>query len=618
MRIRPLLPILLSTIAVPAIAADHTHCATASDFVACLIIEDAVQRQRDAEINAAIARVERVSRYDLSTTHCKTPDSQTPRCLAERQRDFATRQNALAAASMALAAEVRARQAARAAASAAVMARARAEEARRLEIQQNALIEVSLSAVTAERQRQFAARQNALATASIENVANERRRQIMARLAPCTLANDDRAKCQTQRAREFAASQQALATASLQRVTDERARAFAVARNNEIKASLAAVTAARAQAQKNNFALAIGHPASHCAHNLNSQNCQDAGIASVAAIGHPASTCANSAAAGCQPIEALQVALSDCRSVGYSASGCRLDRANITEVSYSLSHCKSASDTSPRCEAERAYQLQASLTHCKSATDASPRCEAERAHQLQASLTHCKSATDASPRCDAERARDFRAARNNEIDRSIAAVAAARARGLLDTAATTQPRSNNIETGAISVPQLPKTPAVEMERRGSRFHDISNDPCRVGLFDPVPFTRGGRIESDARPELDRLARLVETCPGMRIEVHGYTDGGSRANNTHLSQQRARAVADYLIASGVAPNRVAAIGRGGRQPALPYSKDYEAPLGSRAELIVRDPSMDAAARRVMWDLAEVLDPTYIPAVANLSP
>jgi hypothetical protein len=29
-------------------------------------------------------------------------------------------------------------------------------------------------------------------------------------------------------------------------------------------------------------------------------------------------------------------------------------------------------------------------------------------------------------------------------------------------------------------------------------------------------------------------------------------------------------------------------------------------------------MDAVARRVMWDLAELLDPTYVPAVADLSP
>jgi len=514
MRIRPLLPILLSTIAVPAVAADHTHCATASDFVACLINEDAIQRQRDAEINAAIARVERASQRDLSTTHCKTPDSQTPRCLAEREHDFATRQNALAAASMALAAEVRARQAARAAENAAVMARARAEESRRLEMQQNALIEISLRAFDVERQRRLAVQQNALATASMQNVANERRRQLMARLAPCVAANDMREKCLIQRGREFAATQKALATASMQNVAAERARSFAAERNAEINASLAAVERNRAAER----AVAYNLATSHCARN--------------------AST---------------------------------------------------------------------------------PRCAAEQKREFLASVTHCKSAADTSPRCEAERARDFRVARNNEVDRSIAAVAAARARGLLDTAAAaTQPRSSSIETGAIGVPQLPKTPALEVERRGSRFHDISDDPCRVGLFDPVQFTRGGRIESDARPELDRLAKLVETCPGMRVEVHGYSDGASRANNTYLSQQRAQAIADYLIASGVAPNRVAAIGRGGRHPVLPYAKAYEAPLGSRAELIVRDPSMDAAARRVMWDLAEVLDPTYIPAVANLSP
>ncbi|MEI9902328.1 MAG: hypothetical protein WDN31_22130 [Hyphomicrobium sp.] len=39
---------------------------------------------------------------------------------------------------------------------------------------------------------------------------------------------------------------------------------------------------------------------------------------------------------------------------------------------------------------------------------------------------------------------------------------------------------------------------------------------------------------------------------------------------------------------------------------------------RVEITVRDPGMASAARRVMWDLAELLDPTYVPAVAELSP
>ena len=50
--------------------------------------------------------------------------------------------------------------------------------------------------------------------------------------------------------------------------------------------------------------------------------------------------------------------------------------------------------------------------------------------------------------------------------------------------------------------------------------------------------------------------------------------------------------------------------------LPYSKGITG--GHRVEFVIKDPAMDAAARRVMWDLAELLDPTYIPAVAGLSP
>ncbi len=148
--------------------------------------------------------------------------------------------------------------------------------------------------------------------------------------------------------------------------------------------------------------------------------------------------------------------------------------------------------------------------------------------------------------------------------------------------------------------------------------DISTDPCRVKPFDALQFTRGSTLDDSMTPELDRLASAAQSCPGMRIEVHGYADGTSSFNNRNLSQQRAQAIADYLIASGVAPNRVAAIGRGGRQPVLPYSEGYDPVFGGRVEFVVRDPSTDAAARRVMWDLAELLDPNYIPAVANLSP
>ena len=89
-------------------------------------------------------------------------------------------------------------------------------------------------------------------------------------------------------------------------------------------------------------------------------------------------------------------------------------------------------------------------------------------------------------------------------------------------------------------------------------------------YEPTTTPDGGvEIDADMRPELNRLARLAATCPGMRIEIHGYSDGrGSAFINRSMAQARAQSVADYLIAAGIAPNRLAAMGlRDRHQPDL---------------------------------------------------
>jgi flagellar motor protein MotB len=542
-----------------------------------------------------MARVERVRarEHAMSVTHCKSRYSRTPRCLAERAQRFAAHQNALIDASIARVAEVRTFEAARNAEIARSMAAVEARRTRELEIRQNALIEASLAAAEVERQRRFEATQNALATASVRRVEEDRRRQLAWRLSPCTSQTDTRTRCIAQRARDFVSQQRAIAAASTARVEAERARAFAAARNAEADRSIAAVANARLKAQ-------------------------------VYAVYAPF--------AQQQPSGNVTTA-----SVGRTATISAAEYAALT------SHCARAPQ-SPRCEAERIRDFaaarnaeiersiaavarnrasiaeQASLSHC-AAKPGSPRCEAERsrasAAEYAAYTSHCVRAPD-SPRCEAERVREFAAARNAEINRSIAAVAAERARTAASQHANMPEGASPLETGAISVPAFPG----KAETLGNMDHmlrqDISADPCRVRPFDPLQFTRGATLEPAMMTELDRLAGLAENCPGVRIEVHGYADGGSPFNNRNLSQARAQAVTDYLIANGVAPNRVAAIGRGGARPVLPYSKGFDPSFGGRAEFVVRDPSTDAAARRVMWELAELLDPTYIPPVANLSP
>ncbi len=126
------------------------------------------------------------------------------------------------------------------------------------------------------------------------------------------------------------------------------------------------------------------------------------------------------------------------------------------------------------------------------------------------------------------------------------------------------------------------------------------------------------VEASMKPELDRLAVLAATCPSIRIEVHGHSDASGPVQvNRSLAERRAQAAADYLVAAGVAPNRVSAIGHGARIPRVQTTADNGARNG-RIEIIIRDPEMRAAVARVMWDLAELLDPAYVPVVARLSP
>ncbi len=76
--------------------------------------------------------------------------------------------------------------------------------------------------------------------------------------------------------------------------------------------------------------------------------------------------------------------------------------------------------------------------------------------------------------------------------------------------------------------------------------------------------------SDISPQfyttLNAVATVLNGFPETLIEVTGHTDStGSAEYNLRLSQQRAQSVAQYLVAQGVAPNRIVARGMGESMP-----------------------------------------------------
>lgn len=66
-------------------------------------------------------------------------------------------------------------------------------------------------------------------------------------------------------------------------------------------------------------------------------------------------------------------------------------------------------------------------------------------------------------------------------------------------------------------------------------------------------------------ELNRLIKLMNDVPTLKIELGGHTDSqGSDSYNQALSEKRAKAVVDYLTAKGIAANRLESAGYGETQ------------------------------------------------------
>ncbi|AMQ54966.1 OmpA family protein [Algoriphagus sanaruensis] len=73
------------------------------------------------------------------------------------------------------------------------------------------------------------------------------------------------------------------------------------------------------------------------------------------------------------------------------------------------------------------------------------------------------------------------------------------------------------------------------------------------------------IRSDAEVELDKLVKLLQDNPSIRIELSSHTDArSSDAYNLDLSQRRAQSAVDYIVSKGISADRLVAKGYGESQ------------------------------------------------------
>lgn len=80
------------------------------------------------------------------------------------------------------------------------------------------------------------------------------------------------------------------------------------------------------------------------------------------------------------------------------------------------------------------------------------------------------------------------------------------------------------------------------------------------------------LRTESTVEINNLLKLLKTNPSMKVEISGYTDDkGTDAYNQKLSEDRAQAVVDKLVQSGVNKARLTSKGYGKRMPAAHNEK-----------------------------------------------
>jgi outer membrane protein OmpA-like peptidoglycan-associated protein len=116
--------------------------------------------------------------------------------------------------------------------------------------------------------------------------------------------------------------------------------------------------------------------------------------------------------------------------------------------------------------------------------------------------------------------------------------------------------------------------------------NLKTKSIKALTFQSIEFEGGS---ANLKPEMENDLHLVidflVSNPDFNLKIIGHTDAqGNAEKNTLLSQKRADAIKNYIVAYGkLAPERVAAIGMGSKQPIVkPEKNDADKKLNRRVE------------------------------------
>ncbi|MCF8391431.1 MAG: OmpA family protein [Bacteroidales bacterium] len=120
--------------------------------------------------------------------------------------------------------------------------------------------------------------------------------------------------------------------------------------------------------------------------------------------------------------------------------------------------------------------------------------------------------------------------------------------------------------------------------------DFRLDKIKVGtkvVLENIYFeTSKATLKSDSYDQLNQVIKLLENNETIRLEISGHTDNtGSLKINTKLSEERAKAVVDYIVSQGISSSRLEWKGYAFTQPIGPNDTEEGREKNRRVEFKV---------------------------------
>ena len=133
-------------------------------------------------------------------------------------------------------------------------------------------------------------------------------------------------------------------------------------------------------------------------------------------------------------------------------------------------------------------------------------------------------------------------------------------------------------------------PALTAETPVDTSSPVMPELSKPVVFNSVFFASDSyELQPESFPALDSLADFLLAFPEYSIEIRGHTDNSGQAEkNRRLSEERARAVALYLVSKGVDKKRVSWKGFGDTVPVADNATAEGRAKNRRVEYVLLKP------------------------------